>query len=267
MICFNPCFVGFEVWTSRVNWGNYKKHWVSILVLLDLRFEREKRYLYPLFVRKFQSLFCWIWGLNFEATAPFAAEYVKFQSLFCWIWGLNSCGLYISTKLLLLSFNPCFVGFEVWTIMARLIPSLRLLVSILVLLDLRFELGEVMRPYPLSKCFNPCFVGFEVWTKLARPIQKRTGLFQSLFCWIWGLNKHIIFMLRQAKGVSILVLLDLRFEQEAQETILSWGVSFNPCFVGFEVWTKCFRSPLTHISQFQSLFCWIWGLNLKYPIL
>ena len=134
-------------------------------------------------------------------------------------------------------FNPCFVGFEVWTLALVQQLSSYHSVSILVLLDLRFEPTPALETTPALESFNPCFVGFEVWTAAIHDYFDWLYQFQSLFCWIWGLNKNCFMHKSRNCLVSILVLLDLRFELVSLHGLEYSNYRFNPCFVGFEVWT------------------------------
>ncbi len=105
--------------------------------------------------------------------------------------------------------------------------------------------------------FNPCFIGIAVWSP-------------------WGCGGN-----RRELLVSILVLLELPFDQQSGRSRWSRPRSFNPCFIGIAVWSPhgswCVAGELSSFNpcfigiavwssedlkwdtkkvKFQSLFYW-----------
>ncbi len=157
---------------------------VSILVLLDLVVGQFIQTSSGTPRNKFQSLFCWIWWLDFRPESDIT-NYSEFQSLFCWIWWLDKTSTTFLWHLVVFQSLFCWIwwldtidsnlqdgGFPfqslfcwIWWLDTSffIIFTPYHQVSILVLLDL------VVGPIIL-------FSG---------PINH---LFQSLFCWIWWLD-------------------------------------------------------------------------------
>ncbi len=214
---------------------NGQHKYVSILVLLELPFDQGDQIWYSL-MATFQSLFYWNCRLIPERPGIFSME-------------KNS-------------FNPCFIGIAVWSRIDRWRHEQRRYVSILVLLELPFDLFFtekcaspiwvsilVLLELPFDRSwfcsasgfsggFNPCFIGIAVWSTLRWTSLITLRGFNPCFIGIavWSL---CLFYEAVCVGVSILVLLELPFDLLPSPEG-STGTGFNPCFIGIAVWS-CYQ--------------------------
>jgi len=136
--------------------------------------------------------------------------------------------------LLVLCFNPCFIGSMYKNFMLFAIFYFILLVSILVLLDLCIKTLRRQRRNKCQTRFNPCFIG---------------SMYKNFSC---ALSSAL------SASVSILVLLDLCIKTERIVKKSFNFFSFNPCFIGSMY--KNFLLLPTYLWSFlfQSLFYWIY---------
>jgi len=154
-----------------------------------------------------------------------------FQSLFYWI-SLCDLSFILVFLLIILSFNPCFIGLASVTLTLHRITSptvgFQSLFYWISLCDFcicnvvrkhsRFQslfywislcdFNACMRALSSCICFNPCFIGLASVTGTCNSGCETDVRFQSLFYWIslcdrclWDLSRHFL-------SVSILVLLD-----------------------------------------------------------
>ncbi len=161
---FNPCFVGEGIQTIGSAYVDLKLQKVSILVLLEKGFRRWSRCrsknsgvcFNPCFVGE---------GIQTERVRPFIGVAMMFQSLFCWRrdsdcpWASRAADCGRVSILVLLekgfrlqqwslsaysipSFNPCFVGEGIQTLIPLIFLSYNIWVSILVLLEKGFRPKE-----------------------------------------------------------------------------------------------------------------------------
>ena len=110
---------------------------VSILVFMDVAFEFKTRLSSSVYVSKFQSLFLWMLLLN-----------IIFQK---------------QKDMATLRFNPCFYGCCFWIRNLNSKRFFHAFVSILVFMDVAFELSLVLIYIYYDFCFNPCFYGCCFW--------------------------------------------------------------------------------------------------------
>ena len=127
-----------------------------------------------------------------------------------------------------LRFNPCFSGYGIQTRSTNGRWVVVSWVSILVFLDMEF------RPYIQSlssqwiTSFNPCFSGYGIQTRFQLGHTGFRNLFQSLFFWIWNSdsNNH-----RLWAGIK----------------------SFNPCFSGYGIQTFLHKNQRTSLLMVSIL--------------
>ncbi len=154
LIGFNPCFIGIAVWSSHTDRWFPGCLQVSILVLLELPFDLCFIEMTVIELKEFQSLFYWNCRLICKVCGHVWLARV-FQSLFYWNCRLIGCAYRSSSRLR---------G-----------------VSILVLLELPFDLIATVEVYSVSLSFNPCFIGIAVWSSIPTRHTRRSRGFNPCF--------------------------------------------------------------------------------------
>ena len=180
------------------------------------------------------------------------------------------------------SFNPCYDGFVFLTTTNQVIYS-SIQVSILVMMDLSFWQSLALAnsflafsfqsllwwiclfdyssisSFSFSSSFNPCYDGFVFLTRrLNQPADFGGDGFQSLLWWICLFDKMSDAELFGGKFVSILVMMDLSFWRNEDQTLVGILFQFQSLLWWICLFDICGRARNDAKKEwFQSLLWWI----------
>ena len=227
--CFNPCFSGISSGSSSSGSGS------SLISGFNPCFSgiSSGRLLYPFSCRNgnlFQSLFFWNFVREIASTRSVINGCLCFNPCFSGISsGSPHCWKYSCHKLL--SFNPCFSGISSGSPQSCLCFRHGKTVSILVFLEFRPGVDNLIIKGMHAK------------------------LFQSLFFWnfVREFRRSIIWLL--TISVSILVFLEFRPGDIYGDQMIGINTGFNPCFSGISSGSRHRAGkPLRRICSFNPCF-------------
>ena len=81
------------------------------------------------------------------------------------------------------SFNPCYVGSKMESLVFVIIGLFLTFVSILVMLEVKWKDCAAFRSTGFILCFNPCYVGSKMESEKSIKLTPFVAMFQSLLCW------------------------------------------------------------------------------------
>ena len=87
-------------------------------------------------------------------------------------------------------------------------------------------------------------------------------VFQSFLSWNWPLKEHSTFCQSTSPVVSILLIVELAFEEFNMIYHDCVGGSFNPSYRGIGLWSRAnYETAISLMSEFQSFLSWNWPLK------
>ena len=119
---------------------------------------------------------------------------------------------------------------------------LRIIVSILLIVELAFEVCSRLARTLLLCGFNPSYRGIGFWRSAERPWKQQWNPFQSFLSWNWLLKTRRGVWYRLVCHVSILLIVELAFEEAVQPVHITPKRCFNPSYRGIGFWS--WRYPL-----------------------
>ena len=183
-------------------------------------------------------------------------------------------------------FNPSYRGIGFWSAGDFLRGAKQPGVSILLIVELAFEETICQQGPSVEPGFNPSYRGIGFW-RWRNPAEEGGGaMFQSFLSWNWLLKILITLELPNKIIVSILLIVELAFEDRGGryrkrrhqlfQSFLSWNWllkifkpwrttnnfrSFNPSYRGIGFWRTIFVHCRKNLISFQSFLSWNWLLK------
>ena len=161
-------------------------------------------------------------------------------------------------------FNPSYRGIGFWRTLQPTRICQAKAVSILLIVELAFEVICAKSTIFITACFNPSYRGIGFWS--ARPCTFSPGnrMFQSFLSWNWLLKIRIRQLNMQKRNVSILLIVELAFEEVMRLVNYPFTGCFNPSYRGIGFWRGQQCRKHTKYWEFQSFLSWNWLLKLLW---
>ena len=228
---------------------------------------------------QFQSLFWWKSEIKFSQTIPSFLQRFLFQSLFWWKSEIKSKYFYI-IELTDQCFNPCFGGNQKSNQNYQQPKLCQVVVSILVLVEIRNQIptktnlktltpkfqslfwwkSEIKSQYLSTNKkpwlrFNPCFGGNQKSNRFVNTDGPVFTEFQSLFWWKSEIKSNKNKSKNLDSQVSILVLVEIRNQIENCYLSIDSGLRFQSLFWWkSEIKFSCFPSLAAYSPGFNPCF-------------